>query len=340
MIKTLIDLVNGMVIGIANIIPGVSGGTMALVMGFYERLIAAVNNISSNTVKAFFKALTFKKDKIDALKSELEKIDFPFLMKILIGALISNVALAKLMPWLLETHHDPTYGFFFGLVLLSIVAPYRLIKKKSISVFIMIIIAASSVVLINNAVTGDKKIEQAKTKYELNLKKEAAKAKGEKFKEAIDVDAAQLAFVALMGAVSISAMILPGISGAFLLLLMGGYIYILKAVTSINIPVLGAFALGCGIGVIFFSKFLNFLLKRWHDQTLGFLVGLVAGSLWGIWPFKTTAVVGDKTLYLSNTMPSTFSGIEALTLGTAIFGAVIVAFMLYIEKKKDKVSAE
>ena len=341
MIKHIIDIIYGMIIGIANIIPGVSGGTMALVMGFYERLISTVNNISGDTIKSFLKVVTFKKENIEALKQEIEKIDLMFLMKIIIGAVLSNFALAKLMPWLLQTHHDPTYGFFFGLVLLSIVAPFRLIKKKNIAAFLMIIIAASAVVVVNEGVSGDKLIERAKTKHELKLKKEAAEAKGEKYRETSKIDIAKLGWTALLGAISISAMILPGISGSFLLLLMGGYIYIiLKSVSSFDLPVIGAFAVGCVIGLIFFSRFLNFLLKKWHDMTMAFLAGLVAGSLWAIWPFKTSTIVGDTTVYLTNTLPESLSGGAILTLITALTGAAIVGFMLYIETKSGKESAK
>jgi len=125
------DFINGAVIGIANIIPGVSGGTMALVLGIYERLITGINGISGSTVTIFMRALTFRKERLAELKSEFRKIKGPMLLRIMIGALAAIGASAKLLSYLLETQHDPTYAFFFGLVLFSAYTPYSLIKKKS-----------------------------------------------------------------------------------------------------------------------------------------------------------------------------------------------------------------
>ncbi len=139
----------------------------------------------------------------------------------------------------------------------------------------------------------------------------------------------------IIGAIAISAMILPGISGSFLLLLMGGYITILNAVSSRNIPVLIVFTLGCVVGIALFSRLINFLLRKWHDLTMGFLVGLVVGSLWMIWPFKTTALVGEKTIFLSNKIPANFGMNEIYSLLAIITGIIIVTILLIIESKRE-----
>ncbi len=327
------QLFNGAIIGVANIIPGVSGGTMALILGFYERLIAAINNISVKTIWIFLKSLSLKKERLEEFKAEWKRIDAFFLVLITVGALFSVVALAKLMPILLEDYHDPTYGFFFGLILVSALSPYRLIKKKNLSVFIIALIAIVLIVLIANAASGERLLEKEKAKLEMKQKKAAG---GEVSASASAFDIKLLLFMFILGAVAISAMILPGISGSFLLLLMGGYVDILNAVSSRNIPVLFVFAFGCLIGIALFSRLINFLLKRWHDLTMGFLVGLVVGSLWMIWPFKTSAVVGEKTVFLSNTIPSAFGGNEWLTIGLAVIGAAIVAVMLVVESRNQK----
>ncbi len=331
--KILNNLFNGAIIGVANIIPGVSGGTMALILGFYERLIDAINNISIQTIMIVLKAFRLKKENIEDLKEELKRIDASFLTTILIGALFSAVSLAKLMPILLQDFHDPTYGFFFGLILVSAISPYKLIKKKSLPVFIIAIIAIILIVSVTNAASGDKLLKKEQKKLELKQNKMVK----ENISQGANIDIGHLLTMFVFGAIGISAMILPGISGSFLLLLMGGYIDILNAVATRNFPVLFAFAFGCVIGIALFSRLINFLLKKWHDLTMGFLVGLVTGSLWMIWPFKTTALVGKKTVFLSNMIPNTIGSNEYITLLTTIAGIAIVTILLIVESKREKI---
>ena len=126
------DLLKGVIIGVANIIPGVSGGTMALVLGIYGRMIGALNSISFSTVKNILGILRFNKTGLDNFKYELKRIDAFFLMRISAGALIAVVVLARLMMYLLVNWHDPTYGFFFGLVIASAIVPFKLIQKKNL----------------------------------------------------------------------------------------------------------------------------------------------------------------------------------------------------------------
>ena len=330
--KIISNLFNGAIIGIANIIPGVSGGTMALILGFYERLIGAINNISIKTILIVLKTFSFKRESINELKNELKRIDAAFLTTIAVGALIAVVSLAKLMPILLQDYHDPTYGFFFGLILVSAISPYKLIKKKSISVFLIAVIAIVLIVVVSNAASGDKLLKKEQKKLE--LKQNSTVNDNSDIKGKIDIG--NLFFMFVTGAIAISAMILPGISGSFLLLLMGGYIAILNAVSSRNIPVLFVFALGCVVGIALFSRLINFLLKKWHDLTMGFLVGLVVGSLWMIWPFKTTALVGEKTVFLSNKLPETFGTNEIYSIIAIIIGIAVVTLLLLVENKREK----
>jgi len=328
----VLNLVNGAIIGIANIIPGVSGGTMALILGFYERLIAAINNISFRTILIFLKSFSFKSKSLNDLKNEFKRIDGFFLLTIGAGALAAIVALAKLMPYLLQNYHDPTYGFFFGLILVSAIAPFKLIKKKTIPVFLTAVLAIILIVAVTNASTGDKLLEKEQTKLELKAKQAITTDTPQKS----EIEITSFLYMFIIGAVAISAMILPGISGSFLLLLMGGYIDILKAVSSRDFPVLIAFAAGCIVGIALFSRLINYLLKKWHDLTMGFLVGLVVGSLWMIWPFKTSQLVGEKIVYLSNHLPATFGRSEILTLITMILGISVVTILLWIESKQEK----
>jgi putative membrane protein len=350
--NTVKDLFHGAIIGIANIIPGVSGGTLALVLGIYEKLIQSIHNISIETVKSSFKLFTFKKDAFLNFKVEMQRINGAFLLKITIGAFSAIALLAKLMTFLLKHQHDPTYGFFFGLVLVSVIAPYKMIKKKDFSVFLSALIAIVCVFSLSQLVSGDKLLEKAKTKYEMELNKSNFETSGQI--ENSQNNFIYYLYIFFLGSITISAMILPGVSGSFLLLLLGGYFDILKAISNTmnaivtfnkdvllsSGSVLLVFTFGCLFGVILFSRFLNFLLLRWHDLTMSFLVGLVLGSLWMIWPFKTTARVGPETVYLSNKIPQTFGTSELFTLLSLVAGMIIVYAMLWYESRNDKSISE
>jgi len=328
------DIVSGMVVGVANIIPGVSGGTMALVLGFYERLIGGINNISGATVVSFARALSFKREHLDGFRREFERIEGPFLMKIVAGALISIGALAKVMSYLLEIHHDPTYGFFFGLVLVSAWTPWALIRKKSLPVLAAILVAAAAIIAVSQLSSPDDLIRKAEARN-------AAVAQSVETGGAAvaTISAGRYAYLFVSGAIAISAMILPGISGSFVLLLMGGYFDILRAVATLDLPVLAVFAAGCLGGIVAFTRLLHFLLRRFYDPTLGFLLGLVLGSLWVIWPFKHTVTVGPQTVYLANRLPRVLGSNEIATLAAFIAGALIVAVMIRLENERGEGAA-
>lgn len=329
------NLFNGAVIGVANIIPGVSGGTLALVLGIYERLISAIQNISPATIKAIAGILRFNKEAYKRLKNELNRIDASFLITIIIGAIVTVVALANLITYLLTTWHDPTYGFFFGLVALSAIAPYRKIKKITISTLLAGIIAAGAVLGISYAVTGDALLRRAQARHEMMTEKNISSSeKGFQLNNTYYQYITHFIYIFFLGAIAISAMILPGVSGSFLLLLLGGYFEILRAISGRDFIILSIFGLGCVTGILVFSRLLNFLLKRWHDQTMGSLFGLVIGSLWMIWPFKNTANVGNETIYLTNRLPETLGKIEIYSILAALAGTGIVALLLLMESKR------
>jgi len=330
------NLYKGAIIGVANIIPGVSGGTMALVLGIYERIITAIHNISLKTAISTLRLLSFRKEHRAEFKQEMKKIDAGFLIVITAGALAAVLALAELMTWLLTKWHDPTYGFFFGLILISAATPYILIKKKSAAVFIAAVIAVIGVLALSHSVSGDRMIEKAKVKHQVELQTEKNSAMGNETADNTLSNARHYSYIFVLGAVGISAMILPGVSGSFLLLLLGGYFEILSAIARKDLMILAVFALGCGAGIIIFTRLLNYLLLRWHDMTMGFLFGLVVGSLWMVWPFKYTASVGDEIIYLGNRMPGAFTQNEALTLCAALAGMVVVAAIIKIESSGVK----
>jgi putative membrane protein len=329
--RILKNLFYGTIIGVANIIPGVSGGTMALVLGFYKRLIVSIHNISPRTIIIFFKVFTFKKENVEKFKDEVKRIELIFLVTITAGALIAIVVLSEIMIYLLNNFHDPTYGFFFGLVLVSVIAPYKIIKKKTISCFFIFLIAVMVILAVSFSASGETLLKKAQIKHEMK-KADTQTDKIEKENNKFNI--LKLSYFFLLGAVAISTMILPGVSGSFLLLLMGGYFTILKAITNRNYIILIIFSAGCLVGIVIFSRFLNFLLKRWHNQTMSFLVGLVIGSLWMIWPFKTSAKVGDEIIYLINRIPNAIGANEIHTFLTTLLGIGIVAAILIIESKK------
>jgi putative membrane protein len=329
-------LLKGIIIGIANLIPGVSGGTMALILGIYERMITALNNITLTTFISFFKLFTLSKQSRDDFMEEMKKIDFIFLLTVIFGALIAVALFVKLMVVVLVDFHDPTYGFFWGLVLPSIYVPFIAVKKRSASVFVALVFAALLVIASGSILSDDQIIEKEQIKYELEL----AELNGSSPASSFSVFDALL--LGASGAVAVSAMILPGVSGSFVLLLMGQYFVLLEAISTLNIPYLGIFAIGIVAGLLLFTKLLYYLLENFHDTSMGFLSGLVAGSLWVIWPFKNSAVIGTsavegypETVYLSNTLPQTFALNEILTVITTLIGILIVIVMIRLDNKKN-----
>ncbi len=283
--NTLRLFVNGFLIGIANIIPGMSGGTLALVLGIYERLITALRNIGTSTVKRLLSIFTFRKTAFSDFRDELRRIDFSFLMILGIGAVAAVLVSTRLIDYLLKFHHDVTYGFFFGLVLTSILIPSRMLKGFSWRELFVLLVAVVLIV------------------FTEELKKSAADASSFSG-EGLEVSIGALAIFFGCGALAISAMILPGVSGSFLLLAFGVYFPLVTAIKKFmddvprllkgdisppilsNLLILTFFALGCLFGLLAFTRLLNFLLARYRNLTIAFLIGLMVGSLYSLWPFR------------------------------------------------------
>lgn len=330
----------GFVIGTANIIPGVSGGTLILILGIYERLINAINNISFATVSSVLGLFRFKSESFKRFKEEMEKIDALFLILICLGALCAIVVLAQFMTYLLMNWHDPTYGFFFGLVFVSIWAPYKLIKNKTGGVLLMGFIAFAMMFALSLS-SGNILLKKAEHLQPVQTELIAADetlmqpitAEPDAKKE---ISVSRKIFFFVCGAVAISAMILPGISGSLVLLLMGGYFDILRAITERDWLTILVFGLGFAAGLLLFSKLLDFLLKKYYDKTMGFLVGLVVGSLYAIWPFKSSQIVGGEKVYMHSIIPNSFGVNEIMTIVTFLAGALVVILFFKLEKKYSK----
>ncbi len=231
--------------GAADVIPGVSGGTVAFITGIYEELL---NSIKSIDKTAF--ALLFKFE----LKEFWSKINGNFLLAILAGIATSLFTLFPLMTYLLKNHPIPVWSFFFGLILISVPLILRDIKKWNAGIVLTFIIGVS-------------------VAYTISVLAPTETPDG-------------LWFILLCGSLAICAMILPGISGAFILLLLGKYEYMSRSLTELNIPVILVFVLGCFLGLLGFSRFLSWVLAHYRFPTLALLAGFMIGSLNKVWPWK------------------------------------------------------
>lgn len=276
--------------GAADVIPGVSGGTIAFLMGIYGELIDSIKSVDAEAFKLLFKG------KIGAF---WKHINGTFLASLFAGILISVFSLAKLMKYLLEFHPVPLWSFFFGLILASAIYILKGLDKWSLPNVASLLVGAAIaafICLASPAQTPD-----------------------------------ALWFVFLSGAIAICAMILPGISGSFILLLMGKYAFIMGAVSTFDIPVLAVFALGAGIGIVCFSHFLSWLLKKFYMLTIALLSGFMLGSLLKVWPWK---VPGAQEGFDYPALPGTFeqvSGADPQLLLSVVFMVLGLSVVLLIE---------
>ena len=245
--------VKGAGMGAADVIPGVSGGTIAFMTGIFEELVGSINSVDATAIRLL---LTGK------IQAFWKHINGSFLLAVGSGILLSVLTLAKIMLYLLNNHPIETWAFFFGLIVASSLFILRGIEGWSLKAIIFLVLGIGLGVVVctlSPTTTPD-----------------------------------ALWFVFLSGAIAICAMILPGISGSFILLILGKYKFIMEAITGLttgqavgeNIVILGVFAVGAVCGLIAFSRFLNWLLARYHKQTLLVLAGFIIGSLVKVWPWN------------------------------------------------------
>ncbi|MDG2497942.1 MAG: DUF368 domain-containing protein, partial [Flavobacteriaceae bacterium] len=292
----LIISLKGMAMGAADVVPGVSGGTIAFISGIYEELIGTLNNINF---------LLLKHLKTQGLKSTWKKANGPFLLALLLGVFVSIVSLAKGVEWVLEHHPILLWSFFFGLILSSIIYVGKQIKTtaKDFKIFIAMAIGAAIAYLIttiNPSVASD-----------TNL------------------------FLFFAGALAICAMILPGISGAFILVIIGAYAPVLEAINSRNLKTILIFGAGAVVGLLSFSKLLKWLFEKYHRMTLAVITGFMIGSLNKIWPWKTalTFRINSKGIKVPLNeeciSPISFDGDPQLlqAIGLMVFGVLIILIL-------------
>ncbi len=288
-------VLKGMGMGAADVVPGVSGGTIAFIVGIYDELINSIKSINKESLKLFF---TGKWGKF------CEYINGKFLLSIVVGIGISVFSLAKIITWLLTDYPILVWAFFFGLVLASTLFVGKDIKEwnwKTITAFIVGAALAFYITVATPAETPS-----------------------------------NLLFVFLCGAIAICAMILPGISGSFILVLLGKYFYIMDAVKNLKLTVLLCFAAGACIGITTFSRILSYALAKVRNITLAVLTGFMLGSLNKVWPWKETLETyidshgAVKPLVETNVLPYQYVW-EALAL-------MVVGFCVdyFIEKLSEK----
>ncbi len=349
--RYLILVLKGCCIGVANIIPGVSGGTMAVMLGIYERLIRALHHIGFSTARKLLAIFTLKKGAISKARTELHRIDFGFLIAITFGALLAVVASARLIIYLLNERHDPTYGFFLGLVLTSVIIPVKMLKHFTVKEVVSLLLAAVLTVGLTLSISGEKRLENEQRKHELSDKlrpgkevqlsgnaitgSEASTARPQGASKNANHAVGMLLYLFLCSAIAVSAMILPGISGSFIFLLLGVYFDVLAAVNNRDWIVIGFVALGGIVGLLAFTRLLNYVLERHHDVTVSFLIGLMLASLYGLWPFRSYAMVGGKRIDVTHILPQANMNL-AITVLAFLIGCGVVLLFYRLEGKRDR----
>lgn len=276
--------------GAADAVPGVSGGTMALVLGIYEQLLDAITSVTPSSVGALLRGRG---------REFSQEVPWRFVLMLVAGITIAVVTAAQILERVLESNPELLFGFFFGLVAASVwVVGRKLAWSPSLATLLLVGTAIGAVIVSLSAAEGrDDPVS-----------------------------------LFLSGAVAICAMILPGISGAFILLLLGQYATVLAAVNDRDLATIALVGGGAVIGLLLFARLLRRLLKRWHDPTLAVLVGFMAGSLLKLWPWREcTEVVGDRCLRDDLLAPAAnWPGVLAL-LGV---GAALVVLFDLLERRR------
>lgn len=287
-------VLKGIGMGAADVVPGVSGGTIALIVGIYEELVNSIKSVNLHALKLLF---TFK------FADFWRQINGSFLLSVVSGILISIYSLAKLVTFLLENHPVMIWAFFFGLVLSSI---YYVVKNVSewnvMNVFMFLVgtaVAYYITIVTPTSTTND------------------------------------LWFIFLSGAIAICAMILPGISGSFILLLLGKYEYMMSAVKNLDIFLLVVFAAGALVGIVLFSRLLSYLLANFYNITISLLSGFMLGSLNKVWPWKfpVSYAPDGSVLTERNILPDAYmwEGIVLILVGVAV-----VVILETVSSRKEK----
>jgi putative membrane protein len=298
--------IKGMAMGAADVVPGVSGGTIAFISGIYDELLLTIKNVTPSNIIGLFK---------NGIKETWIKLNGAFITALLFGISLSILTLAQVVLHFKEVTPILLWSFFFGLILASIY--FVLIKIKSWSMLSIPLIIIGTI--ISYGLTSSTVFNTPNSSF----------------------------FIFIAGVIAISAMILPGISGSFLLLILGKYEFILTAIKTLNISVIIIFGLGCLTGLISTARGLTWTLKRFHDGTICFLTGFMIGALSKLWPWKKVmdSVIDHHgeliPLVEKNISPSTYhnlTGLNPMLLGSlacCLLGAVAIGILQTLSQKED-----
>ncbi|PDW03327.1 DUF368 domain-containing protein [Candidatus Viridilinea mediisalina] len=291
----------GFAMGAADLIPGVSGGTMAFILGVYEQLLNAIKSFNVKLIQLLFKG---------RWQEALDAVPIRFLIPLCLGLAVAIFSMARLMRYLLEYQTVYLFSFFFGLILASIIAVGATVRwnlQSAITLLVGTVVAYLIIGLVPMDMPNDPLT------------------------------------IFLSSMVAITAMILPGISGSFILLILGQYAYVLNAVAEFNLIAIMPVIFGAIVGLLGFARILSWLLKHYHDATVALLVGFMAGSLRKIWPWKevtewmTNRHGEEVPMRESNILPN-FAGVEfwfALTI--AVMAFVLLSVMDQLQTKKNPI---
>ena len=288
---SLVVYLKGVVMGSADVVPGVSGGTMALILGIYETLILSLQQLSG---PAFWGALRRFR-----LAAAFEAVNGRFLVALTAGIATAVLLFAHLLTWLLETQETLLYSLFFGLILASVFVVGRRVRRWTpLPLAVLGVSALGAFVLVGLSPTTTPDSSW---------------------------------FLFLSGALAICAMVLPGISGAFILLLLGKYVYVLEAVSHLDLVAIALFGLGALVGLLSFVRLLGVLFARHYDLTIALLTGFMLGSLRKIWPWK---LAGGDALFGTNTWPQLFVNgqLSWFTVVSFLLLALGGGLVLYLNK--------
>ncbi|EDM28347.1 predicted membrane protein [Lentisphaera araneosa HTCC2155] len=337
----------GMLMGSADVVPGISGGTLALIVGIYERLINALKNLSPTLIINLLKKIFFctsKQGRSDFL-NEFKKIDGLFLFTLGAGVVTAVAIGSSFIPYLIINHTELTFSCFLGLIIPSIFLPWRMIKERKTSSYLFFLIGLAITVGSTLAAKGDVSSSHQAISF------------------------TQATWICFSSAfIAICAMILPGISGSFILMLLGQYIFVLGLITRFislmtgrtseskaealslvahfsniqTISLLCIFALGCLLGLGIMSRVIHKALEKFHDNTMALLTGMIASSLYVLWPFKIDMLNADGSVLANKGkwIPRAYNTLPDFSSSTFLQAAIIFAFSLglslFIIRKGNK----
>jgi putative membrane protein len=300
LISYLVLAIKGFCMGASDVVPGVSGGTMAFILGIYEELVKAIRSFDLKFLKLVF---SFK------IREAVDHVSWQFLMAIGLGIFAAIFSLAKILSWMLQNQPVLIWSFFFGLIVSSVFTVGRHLNKWAWSdVGWMLLGAVGTYFLVGMVPVSTPDVPW---------------------------------FLFMSGAIAICAMILPGISGAFILVLLGKYHYVLDAVNNRDLFILLLVAAGAGFGLVCFSRFLSWLFKRHHDLTIAILTGLMLGSLRKVWPWKKTLqTITDShgnvlPVLQANILPPLWNKEVTVAIGLMVLGFLVVFCLNLWAKKKN-----